>query len=267
MPKGEAMAQIRLDKFISERTEYTRSQIKELAAKGRIRLNGEVVKKSDIKIDSESAEVEVCGQRIGSSRYKYILLNKPQGYVCSTDDKDGETVLKLLPPEYRTKGMFPAGRLDKDSIGALLITDDGELAHNLLSPKHHIPKIYIVKLARPFENNYINKFETGLTLADGETCLPTRLQKAENSDMLAFIELHEGKYHQVKRMFAAVGNHVELLMRVSLGALVLPEKLAIGQCMELLHKDVENLFKGQGFAAFCSEYSPVFSANLINNLL
>ena len=261
------MAQIRLDKFISERTEYTRSQIKELASKGKICLGGVVVKKSDTKIDSESAEVTVCGQKIGSSRYKYILLNKPQGYVCSTDDKDGDTVLKLLPPEIRTKGMFPAGRLDKDSIGALLITDDGELAHNLLSPKHHIPKIYIVKLARPFENNYINKFENGIVLADGETCLPARVKKAENTDRLAFVELNEGKYHQVKRMFAAVGNHVELLMRVSLGALVLPEKLAIGECMELLHKDVENLFREQDFEAFCARYSPVFSANLINNLL
>ncbi|SHM10812.1 pseudouridine synthase [Ruminococcus flavefaciens] len=261
------MAQIRLDKFISERTEYTRSQIKELAAKGMIRLDGAVVKKSDTKIDSESSEVEVCGQKIGTSRYKYILLNKPQGYVCSTDEKDGETVLKLIPPEIRTKGMFPAGRLDKDSIGALLITDDGELAHKMLSPKHHIPKIYIVKLARPFENNYINKFEKGIVLADGEACLPARLQKAKNSDRLAFVELYEGKYHQVKRMFAAVGNHVELLMRVSLGSLVLPEKLAIGECMELLHKDVENLFKGQDFEVFCSRYSAVFSANLINNHL
>jgi 16S rRNA pseudouridine516 synthase len=267
IPKGEAMAQIRLDKFISERTEYTRSQIKELAAKGRIRLDGAVEKKTDTKIDPELADVEVCGQKIGGSRYKYILLNKPQGYVCSTDDKDGETVLKLIPPEIRTKGMFPAGRLDKDSIGALLITDDGELAHNMLSPKHHIPKIYIVKLARPFENNYINKFESGIALADGETCLPARLKKAENSDRLAFVELHEGKYHQVRRMFAAVGNHVELLMRVSLGALVLPEKLAIGECMELLHKDVENLFKEQDFEVFCKRYSPIFSANLINNHL
>lgn len=267
MPKGAVMAQIRLDKFISERTEYTRSQIKELASKGKITVGGIAVKKSDTKIDPDTAEVEVCGQRIGSSRYRYILLNKPQGYVCSTDDKDGETVMKLVPPEMRTKGMFPAGRLDKDSVGALLITDDGELAHRILSPKGHIPKVYIVKLARPFENNYINKFEQGIVLSDGETCLPARLKKAENSDKLAFVELHEGKYHQVKRMFASVGNHVEILMRVSMGALILPEKLAIGQCMELLHKDVENLFRKEDFETFCDRYSPIVSANLINNQL
>ena len=140
------MAQIRLDKFISERTEYSRSQIKELAAKGRITVDGVTAKRSDVKIDSDTAAVSVNGQELKSSRYRYILLNKPQGYVCSTDDKDGETVIKLIPPEIRTKGMFPAGRLDKDSTGALLITDDGGLAHQILSPRRKITKIYIEKL-------------------------------------------------------------------------------------------------------------------------
>ena len=260
-----AMAQIRLDKFISERTEYTRSRIKELAAKGSITVDGVVVKRSDTKIDSDKAEVAVFGQPVRTERHRYVLLNKPQGYVCSTDEKDGEIVLKLIPPELRTKGMFPAGRLDKDTFGALLLTDDGELAHKMLSPKHHIPKVYIVQLARPFENNYVNKFEQGLKLSDGETCLPARVKVLKNSDKLAFVELNEGKYHQVRRMFAAVGNHVELLMRVSLGGLVLPEKLAIGQCMELLHKDVENLFLPTDFDSFCERFSAVFSANLINN--
>ena len=259
------MAFIRLDKFISERTEYTRSQIKELAAKGRITVDGNVVKRSDTKIDPEAAEVTVGGQAVSSQRHRYVLMNKPQGYVCSTDEKDGEIVLKLVPQELRTKGMFPAGRLDKDSMGALLLTDDGELAHKMLSPKHHIPKVYIVQLARPFEDNYINKFEGGIELSDGETCLPSRVKLIKNSDKLAFVELNEGKYHQVRRMFAAVGNHVELLMRVSLGGLILPEKLAIGQCMELLHKDVENLFLPTDFDAFCERFSAVFSANLINN--
>ena len=259
------MAQVRLDKFISERTEYTRSQIKELAAKGRITVDGAVVKRSDTKIDPDTAEVVVGGNAVRVQRHRYVLLNKPQGYVCSTDEKDGEIVLKLIPPELRNKGMFPAGRLDKDSMGALLLTDDGEMAHKMLSPRHHIPKIYIVQLARPFDNNYVNKFGEGIELSDGETCLPARVKVVENCDKLAFIELHEGKYHQVRRMFAAVGNHVELLMRVSLGGLILPEKLAIGECMELLHKDVENLFLPTDFDAFCERFSAVFSANLINN--
>ncbi len=257
------MPNIRLDKFISERTEYSRSQIKQLAAGGNIKVGGATAKKADIKIDPEKDSVEVCGQLIRSEKHRYILLNKPAGYVCSTDEKDGPTVLSLVPPEMRTKGLFPAGRLDKDSLGALLITDDGELAHKMLSPRSHVPKIYIVKLDRPFENKYIDIFKKNIILSDGETCLPANLKQAENSDKLAFIEICEGKYHQVKRMFAAVGNHVDVLMRVSLGGLVLPEELAIGECMELLHKDVENLFKPRDFESFCIDFSPVFSANLI----
>ncbi|WP_295079311.1 pseudouridine synthase [Ruminococcus sp.] len=258
------MAQIRLDKFISERTEYSRSRIKELAAKGKITVDGMTVKRPDDKIDPDTAVVAVCGQEIKSQRYSYILLNKPQGYVCSTDDKDGETVLKLIPPEMRKKGLFPAGRLDKDSIGALVLTDDGELAHRMLSPKHHIPKTYIVQLGRKFENNYINKFSEGLTLSDGETCLPAKVRPSENSDKLAFVELCEGKYHQVKRMFAAVGNHVELLMRISVGSLVLPEKLGIGESMEILPND---MFKEHDFDLFFAKYSAFYSAFLINKFM
>ncbi|MBQ6181164.1 MAG: 16S rRNA pseudouridine(516) synthase [Ruminococcus sp.] len=259
------MALIRLDKFISERTEYTRSQIKQLAAKGQISLNGSAEKKTDTKIDPETASVTVCGKEISAQRHRYILLNKPQGYVSSTEDTDGPSVLELIPPELRTKGMFPAGRLDKDTTGALLITDDGELAHRMLSPKSHIPKIYIVKLARPYENKYVDIFKKGIKLANGEACLPARVRSMENSEKLALIELHEGKYHQVKRMFAAVGNHVQKLMRISLGGLILPEKLGLGQSMELLHKDVENLFKEPPEDLFFADFSDFFSAILINN--
>jgi pseudouridylate synthase len=264
IPKGEIMPQIRLDKFISERTEYSRSRIKQLASKGEIKLNNAIVKKSDIKIDPDNDIVSVSGKIIAAQRFRYILLNKPQGYVCSTDDKDGKSVLELVPPELRSKGLFPAGRLDKDSLGALLITDDGELAHRMLSPRSHIPKIYIVKLDRPFQNKYINIFKNGIQLSNGELCLPARVIGDENCDKLAFIELYEGKYHQVKRMFAAVGNHVEVLMRISLGGLILPETLGIGECMELLHKDVENLFSKPDSSLFCQSFFSNFSAFLIN---
>lgn len=257
------MPQIRLDRFISERGELTRSQIKELAAKGQIRVNGAVVKKSDTKIDPDCDEVEVQGSRLSAERHRYILLNKPAGYVSSTEEHDGPSVMELVPPEMRTKNMFPAGRLDKDSLGALLLTDDGELAHRMLSPRKHVPKIYIVKLAEPFQSKYVDLFAEGLTLSDGYQCLPAKVRNVESSEKLAFIELSEGKYRQVKRMFAAVENHVEVLMRVSVGGLVLPEKLAFGQCMELLHKDVENLFAPTDFEAFCREFSGVFSAFLI----
>jgi 16S rRNA pseudouridine516 synthase len=258
---------MRLDRFISERTEYSRSEIKSIAAKGGIKVNSAVVKKSDTQIDPDRDKVEVLGNELRADKFRYILLNKPDGYISSTDDGDGKTVMELIPPEMRTKNMFPAGRLDKDSLGALLITDDGELAHRILSPKKHIPKIYIVKLANPFKSKYVDIFEAGITLSDGYQCLPARVRNVENSEKLAFIELREGKYHQVKRMFAAVENHVEQLMRVSVGGLILPEKLRLGECMELLHKDVENLFEPLDFDAFCRDFSAVFSAILINNQL
>ena len=236
------MPSIRLDKFISERTEYSRSQIKQLCARGAVSVNGRINKKSDIKIDPDTDRVSVEGRELSENRYTYILLNKPQGYVCSTDEKDGETVLKLIPENLRTKNMFPAGRLDKDSTGALLITDDGETAHRMLSPKRHIPKIYMVRLSEPFDNDYIERFSGGIVLSNGETCLPAKVIKAENNDRTALIELHEGKYHQVKRMFAAVGNHVESLTRLTLGGLVLPENLPLGGCVCLLPKDIEQMF-------------------------
>ncbi|MDE6679479.1 MAG: rRNA pseudouridine synthase [Ruminococcus sp.] len=258
------MNPIRLDKFISERTEYSRSQIKQLISRKAVTVEGQIVKTSDIKINPETAKVTVNGNEIRTERYRYILLNKPDGYVCSTTDNDGESVMKLVPDNLRTKNMFPAGRLDKDSLGALLITDDGELAHRILSPKKHISKIYIVKLDRPFKNNYVNLFKNGLELASGEVCLPAEVRGCKMSEKLAFIQLFEGKYHQIKRMFSAVGNHVDVLMRVSLGNLILPEKLAFGECMELLHKDVENLFLTPDFDGFCHDFTGIFSAKLIN---
>ena len=258
------MPLIRLDKYISQRSQLTRSQIKALCARGKVTVDGAVVKSSDTKIDPETAVVEADGAQISPETKRYILLNKPEGYVSSTEDGDGPSVLELVPEELRTKDLFPAGRLDKDSLGALLITNDGDLAHKILSPKRHVSKIYIVKLDRPFKSKYVDIFESGVELASGEVCLPAKVKMVENCEKLAFIELTEGKYHQVKRMFAAVENHVDILMRVSVGGLILPEKLGFGQCMELLHKDVENLLRPLDFEAFCSEFSGVFSAILIN---
>lgn len=258
------MPVIRLDKYISERTEYSRSQIKELAARGKITVGGEVFKKSDTKIDPDTAVVEISGERVNPDKFRYIILNKPDGYVSSTEDTDGASVMELIPPEMRRKNMFPVGRLDKDSLGALLITDDGELAHRILSPKSHVPKIYVVKLDRPFQSKYVDLFDGGITLSSGEECMPAKVKCSEYSEKLAFIELCEGKYHQVKRMFAAVENHVEKLMRVTVGGLVLPETLGFGQCMELLHKDVENLMRATDFDVFCNDFDSIFSAIMLN---
>jgi 16S rRNA pseudouridine516 synthase len=260
--KGTDM--IRLDKYISERTEYTRSSIRELVRKKQVTVDGATAKAPDMKIDPEKASVTVCGKQVCASEHRYVLLNKPEGYVCSTSEHDGRNVMELIPPELRAKDMFPAGRLDKDSLGALLLTNDGDLAHRILAPSRHIPKIYIVELDRPFQNNYIDQFKNGLKIDGDELCLPAKVRQAEYSDKLAFIELHEGKFHQIKRMFKAVDNSVEKLMRISYGGLILPETLGFGEAVELLHKDVENLFLPPVFDDFCDNFSDLFSAILIN---
>ena len=258
------MPQIRIDKFIADRTEYSRSQVKQLVKKGQIKVDGIPVKSSDAKINPEQNTVSVEDRELSYRKNTYILLNKPEGYVCSTDSRDGASVLELVPPEMRVKGLFPAGRLDKDTLGLVLLTDDGELAHRILSPKHHVPKIYLVKLDRPFQDKYINKFESEKVLENGEKCMPARVMPVENNENWAFIQLFEGKYHQVKRMFASVENHVEKLMRLSVGGLELPENLGKGQCIELLHKDVEKLFLPLDFEFFCRKNFVIFSSYLIN---
>lgn len=254
----------RLDRFISGRTELSRSQIKELVRKKQVTVNGITASAPDLKTDPENDTVTVSGRVISASRLRYILLNKPEGYVCSTSDHDGRNVLELLPPEMRTKDMFPAGRLDKDSLGALLLTNDGALAHRILAPSHHLPKIYIVKLAGRFQSKYVDIFKNGINIGEDETCLPAKVRPVENCDTLAFVELCEGKFHQIKRMFKVVENSVEKLMRVTYGGLILPEKLGFGESVELLHKDVENLFNPPDFEAFCADFSGIFSAILIN---
>lgn len=262
--KGFIMTYFRLDKFIGDHCELSRSQIKVLIKNGKVCVDGVTAKSPDSKIDPDLNSVSLDGKPICYRKNTYILLNKPEGFVCSTDPKDGANVIDLVPPQLRVKGLFPAGRLDKDTLGAVLLTDDGQLAHKILSPASHIPKIYLVKLAKPFKSNYFNKFSDGLLLENGEVCMPALVSPVENNENWAFIQLHEGKYHQVKRMFAAVENHVDALMRVSLGGLKIPENLGKGQSIELLHKDVENLFLTPDFNRFCSDNFVIFSSYLIN---
>lgn len=240
---------IRLDRFIANQTEYSRKEVKMLVKKGLVKVNGVVVSSTDIKIDADKDDVNVNGESICYKKYIYIMLNKPAGYVCSTKDGESPTVLELIPDEIKNvhKGIFPAGRLDKDSEGFVFLTNDGELSHRILSPKKHIPKYYIVKLNKPFEKSYVQQFAEGLVLKSGEQCLSARVDGYENDNNYAFIELYEGKYHQIKRMFASVENHVEYLYRTQLGGLMMNEKLGIGEHLIMLHKDVENLEKSCDF--------------------
>jgi len=231
---------MRLDKFIaSQRTDLSRKDVKELCKKGRISVNGNITKQSDHKINAEKDIVSVDGVEISYNKYIYIMLNKPQGVVCSTRDGASPTVLSLLPPELNRKGLFPAGRLDKDTEGFVLITDDGELAHRILSPKNHVDKKYYVELLKPVEESYVEAFSSGMEIDGGDVCKPAQLIPCDDNPNACHVILHEGMFHQIKRMFEKLNNKVTYLKRISIGGLVLDDSLKPGECLVILHKDVE----------------------------
>lgn len=256
----------RLDKFISSQTIYSRTDISKLLCKNKVSVNGKTLRNGSLKINPESDKIEISGNEIIYRENIYMILNKPDGYVCATVDKNDPTVIDLVPDNLKRKDIFPAGRLDKDSEGMVLITNDGVLSHSILSPKKHIPKYYIVKLSENFGENYQNSFSKGILLNGGEKCLPAKVEKCLGAENMAFIELFEGKFHQVKRMFSAVENNVEKLVRVQMGGLRIPVELGLGECMEILHNDVENLLKPTVFGDVFSDIMGEFSSYWINKL-
>ncbi|MFA5658143.1 MAG: pseudouridine synthase [Oscillospiraceae bacterium] len=240
-PKNNA---VRLDKFICDcGNNITRSAAKLLIKQGRVLVNGKAAKLSDMKISPESDIVFVGGSELVFKKHIYIMMNKPQGVVCSTRDGLSPTVLSLIPDEMKRKGLFPAGRLDKDTEGFVLITDDGELAHKMLSPKGHVPKLYYVELENEITSEYKKRFSEGIVFKSGEKCLPAELLEDDSNRKTCQVVLHEGMYHQVKRMFESMGNKVVFLKRICIGGLYLDPSLAAGECMEILHKDVEKLLE------------------------
>ena len=232
---------MRIDKFVSEQGGISRSDAKTMIRKGQILVNGTAVKSADAKIDPEKDIITINGKDVTYRQFMYIMLNKPDGVICATRDGLSETVLELLPPDFRRKGIFPAGRLDKDTEGFVFITDDGALAHRMLSPKNHVEKEYVVTLEKPAEESYIELFASGMTIDGDEKCLPAKLIMTDRPDVVRLI-LHEGKYHQVKRMFHALGNNVEQLRRVQIGSLKLDPSLAEGECRELTDEELELVF-------------------------
>lgn len=232
---------MRIDRFISEQAGVSRSDAKTMLKKSQVTVNGSPVKAADTKIDPDKDVVSVCGKRIVYRQFLYIMLNKPDGVVCATRDGLSSTVLELLPEELRRNGLFPAGRLDKDTEGFVFITDDGALAHKMLSPKNHVEKEYIVTLERPAEDRYIELFASGLTIDGGEECMPAVLTLTEDAHVVRLV-LHEGKYHQVKRMMEAVGNRVTHLKRVRMGGISLDDSLAPGQCREITAEELQRLY-------------------------
>lgn len=232
---------MRLDKWLSDATSYTRSQLKQLIRSGQVTVNQTIVKKPETPVQ-ETDVICLQGNPVEPAESCYcLLLNKPLGYVCAVTDATEKTVMELIPPELQRKGLFPVGRLDKDTSGMLLLTNDGAFSHALLAPKRHVPKYYRMQLARPYEESYAQHLAEGLVLADGTHCLPAEILPVLNTDRMAVICLHEGKYHQVRRMLAAVGNHVEQLQRVAIGNLFLPISLQIGACQKLTSTQISLL--------------------------
>lgn len=233
---------IRLDKFLTDMGCGTRSVIKNLVRKGKVSVNGEIIKKPEIKINEDEDVVLLDGEEIRYNRYEYFMLNKPDGYVSATTDRNEKTVLDLLKAEDRRKDLFPVGRLDKDTEGLLVISNDGEMAHKILSPKNHIAKTYYVKVNGRIENEHIDTFEKGIDIGEKNITKPGILKIIKSGDISeAELTIYEGKFHQVKRMFEAVGMKVVYLKRIKMGTLGLDETLKPGEYRRLTLEETEQL--------------------------
>lgn len=233
----------RIDKIISSQGQYSRSEVKKLIKQGRIALDGVVVKKSETKLDPEVSVIKIDGKALTYKKHIYIMLNKPKGVVSATEDSSQRTVIDLVPPELFRDGLFPAGRLDADTVGFVLITDDGDFAHDILSPKNHIMKTYEAVLEREITPEDILEFKNGIELKDGTVCLEGELAPLDGRVPMAQIKICEGKYHQVKRMFVALGNRVLELKRTKMGELSLDESLKEGQAREITKAELDLIRK------------------------
>lgn len=234
---------MRLDKYLVSTGKISRSDAGRAARGGKITVNGVVEKKADRHIDPDVDVITLHGERIVYRRYTYILLNKPAGYVSATEDGRDPTVLTLLPEELQRIGLFPCGRLDKYTLGLMLLTNDGDLSHRLLSPRHHVEKRYAYTCRHPLSREDMERLEGGVELEDGYVTKPARML-AEDLSLSGVIVLTEGKYHQIKRMFEAVDNKIETLERVTFGPLTLDPSLSRGEWRYLTDDEIALLQSG-----------------------
>lgn len=225
------MEKQRLDKFLSSQLNITRSESRTIVRRAKVTVNGQIVRDNGLIIKPETDAVTFEGESITYKEYVYILMNKPAGILSASNDKTRQTVVDLVPDKLKRKGLFPVGRLDRDTTGMLIITDDGDFAHRLITPKNQIPKGYLVELDGKLTDDMPEKFKRGITLADGTECRPAILEIL--SDTTARLILCEGKYHEVKRMFGTVGLGVNTLHREFIGDLNLPDGLKAGECVEM----------------------------------
>ncbi|MGN0497832.1 MAG: pseudouridine synthase [Acutalibacteraceae bacterium] len=237
----------RLDKIISQRTSYTRSEIKRLVRSGAVTVDGEICAQYDKKLD-EACEIKVNGEPIGE-KHLYIMMNKPEGVVCAVRDNRDKTVIDILPPQFQNRGLFPAGRLDKDTTGLLILTNDGEFLHKIMSPNKKVDKYYIAQTDKPLSDENIKMFEQGIVFRDGTKCksaVAENLKNAENNDdkYRVGIKICEGKYHQVKKMLAVCQINVLKLTRISIGNLSLDVNLNKGECRKLTNVEIQQILLG-----------------------
>lgn len=233
----------RLDKILANLGYGSRKEVKALCRKGEVVVDGTPVKDSAEKVDPVNSTIEVKGEKINYRKFIYLMMNKPSGVVSATFDNYDETVIDLLDPEYQVFEPFPIGRLDKDTVGLLLITNDGELNHKLIAPKNHVDKVYYAEINKPIDESDIVKFEKGITLDDGYLCMPAKLEVINSNEDGAevHVTIQEGKFHQVKRMFEAVDKSVVYLRRISFGPLKLDETVEEGSFRELTEEEIELL--------------------------
>lgn len=230
----------RIDKILSNLGYGSRSELKKICKNGLVKVNGKTINNPGIQVDVENDEIIFDGQKVVYKEFIYLMLNKPDGYISATFDKKDPIVLDLIDKEDLVFEPFPVGRLDKDTEGLLVLTNDGQLAHRVLSPKKHVPKTYYAKVEGIVTDEDIKAFAEGVTLDDGYETMPAEL-KILKSDEISEIELtiHEGKFHQVKRMFESVDKKVIYLKRLSMGKLKLDESLALGEYRELTDEEVK----------------------------
>lgn len=222
---------LRLDKFISANSAYSRSEIRTAARRGKILVNGQIQRAFDFKIDTDYDKVSIYENEISSIGNVYLVMNKPAGVISASNDKNKETVVDLVPEQFKHLDLFPVGRLDRDTTGLLIITNDGDFAHKVISPKNDVEKCYEVELDADLTEDLVEKFSKGVVLADGTQCKSAVLEILDSRN--ALITITEGKYHQVKRMFGVFGLGVNRLHRRSIGGLSLPKHLEPRQCLQI----------------------------------
>lgn len=234
---------MRLDKFLSEMNIDTRSNIKKLIRQGLVTVNGIEQKSAETKVDPVKDSIALRGKEIPYRNYFYYMMNKPKGVVSATIDNVSETVMDLIRPEHKRDDLFPVGRLDKDTEGFLLITNDGNLAHRLLSPRKHVDKTYFVAIDHSLSTEEIHSLETGVEIGEDALTLPAVVQVLDDTHL--YLTIQEGKFHQVKRMLQAVDNQVIALKRVFFGGLQLDASLKPGEYRELRPEELELLIGGE----------------------